>query len=31
MFGHLFERQIEAVGGLILMGIGVKILLEHLL
>ena len=30
-FGHFFESKIEAVGGLILMGIGVKILLEHLL
>ena len=30
-FGHFFESKIEAVGGLILMGMGVKILLEHLL
>lgn len=30
-FGHLFERKIEVIGGLILIGIGVKILLEHLL
>jgi putative Mn2+ efflux pump MntP len=27
--GHLFENKIEALGGLILIGIGVKILLEH--
>jgi putative Mn2+ efflux pump MntP len=31
VFGHLFERQVEALGGLILIGIGVKILVEHLL
>ncbi len=29
--GHFFERKIEIVGGLILVGIGVKILLDHLL
>ncbi|MHC4426891.1 MAG: manganese efflux pump MntP [Planctomycetota bacterium] len=29
-FGHFFENRIEALGGLILMGIGAKILLEHL-
>ncbi len=29
--GHFFERKIEALGGLILVAIGVKILLEHLL
>jgi putative Mn2+ efflux pump MntP len=29
--GRFFETQIEAVGGLILIGIGLKILLEHLL
>ena len=29
-FGHIFERKLEAVGGLILVGIGVKILIEHL-
>ena len=29
-FGHFFETSIEAIGGLILIGIGVKILLEHL-
>jgi putative Mn2+ efflux pump MntP len=28
--GHFFENKIEAFGGLILIGIGVKILLEHL-
>ena len=30
-FGHIFEDKIELAGGLILIGIGVKILLEHLL
>ena len=29
-FGHFFEIGIEAIGGLILLGIGTKILLEHL-
>lgn len=29
-FGHYFERKIEIVGGFILIGIGVKILIEHL-
>lgn len=29
--GHFFERRIETVGGLILIGIGAKILIEHLL
>ena len=29
-FGHFFETGIEALGGLILFGIGTKILLEHL-
>lgn len=29
-FGHFFETGIEAIGGLILIAIGVKILLEHL-
>ncbi len=29
-FGHFFERRIEAVGGIILIGIGIKILIEHL-
>ncbi len=28
--GHFFEEKIEALGGLILIGIGIKILLEHL-
>jgi putative Mn2+ efflux pump MntP len=30
-FGHFFENKIEALGGLILIGLGVKILLEHLI
>jgi len=30
-FGHFFENKIEAAGGLVLIGLGVKILLEHLL
>ncbi|MFH1715776.1 MAG: manganese efflux pump MntP family protein [Planctomycetota bacterium] len=29
-FGHFFENKIEALGGLILIGIGVKILIQHL-
>ena len=29
-FGHFFENKIEAIGGLILIGIGIKILIEHL-
>ncbi|MGD2080531.1 MAG: manganese efflux pump MntP family protein [Nitrospirota bacterium] len=29
-FGHFFEKKAEALGGLILIGIGLKILLEHL-
>ena len=29
-FGHLFESKIEALGGVILVGIGIKILIEHL-
>jgi manganese efflux pump family protein len=29
--GHFFEKKLEALGGLILIGIGIKILLEHLL
>lgn len=28
--GHFFERKIEIIGGVILIGIGVKILIEHL-
>ncbi len=27
--GHLFEKKIEILGGLILIGIGIKILIEH--
>ena len=30
-FGHFFENRIEALGGFVLIGIGVKILFEHLL
>lgn len=30
-FGHIFENKIEAVGGLVLISLGVKILLEHML
>lgn len=29
-FGHLFKNKIEIVGGLILISIGIKILIEHL-
>jgi putative Mn2+ efflux pump MntP len=29
-FGHFFESRIEIAGGLILIGIGVKILIQHL-
>ncbi len=29
-FGHLFEKRIEVLGGIILIGIGLKILIEHL-
>lgn len=29
-YGHFFENKIEIVGGLILIGLGVKILIEHL-
>lgn len=28
-FGHFFENKIEALGGLVLIALGVKILLEH--
>jgi putative Mn2+ efflux pump MntP len=28
-FGHFFENKIEALGGIILIGLGVKIVLEH--
>jgi len=30
-FGHLFENKIKAIGGAVLIGLGIKILLEHLL
>jgi len=30
-FGHFFESRIEAIGGLILIGLGLKILAGHLL
>jgi putative Mn2+ efflux pump MntP len=30
-FGHFFESRIEVVGGLILIGIGIKILIQHLM
>jgi len=29
-FGHFMEKKIEVLGGVVLIGIGVKILLEHL-
>lgn len=29
-FGHLFENRLEIAGGLILLGIGTKILIQHL-
>jgi putative Mn2+ efflux pump MntP len=29
-FGHFFEKKIEIAGGLILIGIGVRILIQHL-
>jgi putative Mn2+ efflux pump MntP len=29
-FGHFFESKIEAIGGLILIGLGLKIVIEHL-
>lgn len=29
-FGHIFEKKIEIIGGLMLIGIGIKILFEHL-
>ena len=29
--GHFFEKKMEIVGGLVLIGIGIKILIEHLL
>ena len=30
-FGYFFESKIEIIGGLVLIGIGVKILIEHLI
>jgi len=30
-FGHFFENKIEIIGGVILIGLGIKILIEHLL
>jgi len=30
-FGHIFENKIEIAGGLILLGIGVKIVAEHMI
>lgn len=30
-FGHFFESKIEAVGGLVLIALGLKILIQHLL
>ncbi len=30
-FGHFFENKIEALGGIILIGLGIKILFEHTL
>ncbi|MBL7185223.1 MAG: manganese efflux pump [Phycisphaerae bacterium] len=29
-FGHFFESKMEAIGGVILIGIGTKVLIEHL-
>lgn len=29
-FGHFFENKIEAVGGLVLVALGIKILIQHL-
>lgn len=29
-FGHLFENKVEILGGIILIGIGIKILVEHM-
>lgn len=29
-FGHLFESRIEVIGGGLLIGVGIKVLLEHL-
>lgn len=30
LLGHIFEKKLEIIGGLILIGIGTKILIEHL-
>jgi putative Mn2+ efflux pump MntP len=30
-FGHIFESKIEAIGGLVLIGLGIKIVLSHTL
>ena len=30
-FGHFFENRIEALGGLVLIGIGIKIICKHIL
>ena len=29
--GHFFEHEVEIIGGLILIGLGIKILVEHML
>lgn len=29
-FGHFFEKKIEIVGGILLIGVGIKILLDHI-
>lgn len=29
-FGHFAEKQVEIIGGIVLIGIGIKILIEHL-
>ena len=29
-FGHMFESKLELIGGLILIGMGAKILIEHI-
>ncbi len=31
VFGHFFEKKIEIVGGLVLIGMGLKILIQHLM
>ena len=30
-FGHMVEKKIEIIGGIILIGIGIKILIDHLM